>query len=202
MTLLSPNSSNLQPWEFHWVRSAEKKAALVEACLSQPAAATAAELVVCVARTKTWKGIAAEMVKMLEAQGEKAPKSAIDYYKKLVPLAYGQGPLGVVGAVKKVIMFFAGFFRPVPREPASCSDMRVWAVKTVALGCQTLMLALRAAGFDSCPMEGADFKRIRKILGLPWDAYVVMVISAGKRVPGAVYGPRVRFPKERFLFEA
>ena len=35
LTLLAPNSSNLQPWEFFWVRSAEKKAELVKLCLSQ-----------------------------------------------------------------------------------------------------------------------------------------------------------------------
>ena len=42
LALLAPNSSNLQPWEFHWVRTPKMRAALVEACLSQPAAKTAA----------------------------------------------------------------------------------------------------------------------------------------------------------------
>ena len=44
LALLAPNSSNLQPWEFHWVRTPEKKAELVRLCLGQPAAATAPEL--------------------------------------------------------------------------------------------------------------------------------------------------------------
>ena len=39
--LKAPNSSNLQTWEIHHVVNPEKKKALVEACLSQPAAATA-----------------------------------------------------------------------------------------------------------------------------------------------------------------
>ena len=54
LTLLAPNSSNLQPWEFHWVRDAAKKAELARLCLQQPAATTAQELVVCVARLDTW----------------------------------------------------------------------------------------------------------------------------------------------------
>src|SRR6185312_13814880 len=28
LAMLAPNSSNLQPWEFHWVRTPEKKAEL------------------------------------------------------------------------------------------------------------------------------------------------------------------------------
>ena len=61
------------------------------------------------------------------------------------------------------------------------------------------MLSLRAYGYDSCPMEGYDSKRIKKILNLPKDAVVVMVISAGKRAVGGVYGPRIRFDENRFL---
>ncbi len=41
--LLAPNSSNLQCWEFYWVKDPTKKAQLVEALLSQPAARTAQE---------------------------------------------------------------------------------------------------------------------------------------------------------------
>ena len=55
LALLAPNSSNLQPWEFYWVRSPEKKQNLVSYCLGQPAAATAQELVVAVARPDYWK---------------------------------------------------------------------------------------------------------------------------------------------------
>jgi nitroreductase len=36
-SLLAPNSSNLQPWEFYWVRSQKKKKQVVEACFSQNA---------------------------------------------------------------------------------------------------------------------------------------------------------------------
>ena len=34
---LAPNSSNMQLWEFHWTKSPEAKAKMVEACLSQMA---------------------------------------------------------------------------------------------------------------------------------------------------------------------
>jgi nitroreductase len=79
--------------------------------------------------------------------------------------------------------------------------MRVWAHKTTALACENYMLAMRAHGYDTCPMEGFDEVKIRRVLQLPSDAEVTMVISAGKRAKDGVYGPRVRFERELFIKE-
>ena len=53
--LLAPNSSNLQPWEFYWVKDIKNKKNLIKACFSQNAAKTAQELIVAVSRIDTWK---------------------------------------------------------------------------------------------------------------------------------------------------
>lgn len=201
MAMLAPSSSNLQPWEFYWVRSPEKRARLVEACLSQPAAKTAAELVVCVARRGTWRKMRGLMLESFAQADFSVPAAARQYYEKIVPFAYTQGPLGLIGLVKRVVLNVLGIFRPTPREPTSYHQMDIWAVKSTALACENLMLALRAAGFDSCPMEGMDSARVGKLLNLPCDAKIVMVVSAGKRKPEGVYGPRVRFSDGLFLHE-
>ena len=198
--LLAPNSSNLQAWEFHWVRSPEKKAALVEACLGQPAASTAAELVVFVARTGTWKDMRKRMLALF-AKDNKAPASVVAYYDKLIPLVMEQGPLGVVGLAKKAVLFTRGLKRATPREPTSQGDVKLWAVKSCALACENYMLAMRALGFDTCPMEGFDSTRVKALLGLPSDAAITMVFSAGKRAEGGVYGPRIRFDRALFVKE-
>lgn len=199
--LLAPNSSNLQPWEFFWVRSDEKKTKLVEICLSQPAAKTAAELVVVAARTRTWRRNAKEMVALFNKAAVQPPKSAYQYYEKLIPLVYEMGPFGLFGLGKKMILSVLGLFRVVPREPTSKADVRVWAVKSTALACENFMLAMRASGFDTCAMEGYDSARLKKLLNLPCDAEVVMVISCGKRANNGVYGPQIRFDSARFIKE-
>lgn len=196
--LLAPNSSNLQPWEFYWVKNPEKKAQLVEALLSQPAARTAQELIVAVARRKSWKTVSKQMLTRLNETPD-VPKAAKDYYGKIVPLAYTVGPFGLIGWLKKIFLTIAGFTRPIPREPASISDMRVWAVKSTALACENIMLGFSAFGYDTCPMEGFDSSRVKKILGLECGDEVVMVISAGKRDNKGVYGPRIRMPREQFI---
>jgi nitroreductase len=201
LALLAPNSSNLQPWEFYWVRDRARKKRLVELCLSQPAAATAQELVVCIARRDTWKRNRRWMLDKLEAYGDQVPESALQYYQSLVPWIYGQGPLSVLAPLKKLVANLIGLKKPFPRGPAGKSDMRVWAHKSTALACENLMLALRAFGFDSCPMEGIDEVRIRKLLRLPRVAEICMVIAAGKRADGGIYGKQLRFDKSQFVFE-
>ncbi len=201
LTLLAPNSSNLQPWEFYWVRDAQKKQELARLCLGQPAATTAQELVVCVARLDTWERNRRMMLELLEAPESRAPEAALTYYRKLVPLAYHQGPWYLLGPVKKFLFWCLAWKKPMPRGPAGKSDMRVWAHKSTALACENLMLAFRAYGYDSCPMEGIDEARIRKLLQLPRSAEISMVISAGKRADNGIYGPQIRFDPALFVFE-
>ena len=197
LALLAPNSSNLQAFEFYWVRSPEKRAALVKACFSQNAAATAAELVVCVGRIDKIFPHARQMLSLL---GD-APAAVRDYYKKIVPLAYASGPLSVLAPFKWLLFNVGGLFRPMPREPLGKPGLKLWAAKSAALACENFMLAATANGFDTCPMEGLDSRRVKKLLGLPRSSVVVMAISVGKRAPEGVYGPQIRFPKEQFLFE-
>src|SRR5688572_16195520 len=202
LALLAPNSSNLQQWEFHWVRTVGKKESLAKACLSQAAAVTAAELIVCVARTRAWQRTRADMISQMKAHEEKGgriPKAAKVYYDKLVPIMYRQGPFGILGLIRKVLFFFVGLTRPIMREPTSEGDMKIWATKSVALACENLMLAFTAHGFDTCPMEGHDSARIRRLLGLPGDALIPMVLAVGKRRPEGVTLPRIRGERSWFV---
>jgi nitroreductase len=49
---------------------------------------------------------------------------------------------------------------------------------------------------DTCPMEGFDSKRVKKILGLPKSAEISMIIGCGYRDNNGIYGPRFRVPFE------
>ena len=197
LAILSANSSNLQPWEFYWVKDLNKKNKLIDYCLGQPAAKTAQELIVCVARPDTWKKNTKSMLDSLKEK--KLPTAALTYYNKIVPLAYNQGTFGIRGLLKRIAIFIIGLKKVIPREPKSYNDMKIWAHKSTALACQTLMLSLRAFGYDSCPMEGIDSYRIKKLLKLPKTAQISMVISAGCRADNGVYGKRFRLKKDNFI---
>jgi len=84
--LLAPNSSNMQTWEFYWVKSPDKKQKLIEACLNQNAARTAKQLVVVVANVSNWKKTQKEMVRLITKDGIKnAHPLVMQYYTKLIP---------------------------------------------------------------------------------------------------------------------
>lgn len=198
--LLAPNSSNLQPWEFHIVSSEEKRKELAKYCFSQNGAKTAAHLIVCVAKTNTWKRHCEEMIISFKSSGKEVPKVIEQYYKKIAPTAYGlMGPFGILSPLKWLLLNSIGLFQVMARGPVWPSDLKAWAIKTTALACENIMLSLRSMGHDSLPMEGFDEKRVKKMLRLDRHSHVVMVIAAGKRSEKGIYGPQMRFPREWFV---
>ena len=63
------------------------------------------------------------------------------------------------------------------------------------------MLSLVAEGFDSCPMEGFDEKRVKKILNLNWSSRVVMIFGIGKADDNGIYNERYRVNEELIIKE-
>mgnify|MGYP000417362218 CR=1 FL=1 len=196
--LLAPNSSNMQTWEFYWVQTPQKKQKLVEACLSQNAARSAKHLLVFVANPGNWRRSQKEMVRQISQNGvENAPKLMLTYYEKLIPMTYG---MSFLAPLKWLIYNTTGLCRPMSRRPWSARDVQEVAIKSSALAAENFMLAISAQGYDTCPMEGFDEVRVKKILGLKsCSARVVMVVSVGKRDPNKVWGEQVRFDKTWFI---
>ena len=196
--VLAANSSNLQPWEFYWVKSRNKKDDLIKACFSQNAAKTAQELIVAVSRIDTWKRNRNLILKHHKEKGELLP-IVEKYYNKVVPLAYAHDRIGILGVLRKIISFFISFiglFKPVARGPIFRHDVFEIVTKTTALACQNFMMALVAQGYDSCPMEGFDHTRVKKILKLNNKSHVVMVLGVGKADPKGIYGERFRIDED------
>ncbi|MBK7889554.1 MAG: nitroreductase family protein [Bdellovibrionales bacterium] len=152
MAVLAPNSSNTQTWDFYWVRTPEKKAALVKACFSQSAARTAADLVVVVASPTQWRRSQPYLIDWVRSV--RAPKSVILYYEKLIPAMYRWGFLNSIGYVKLIGLTVAGLFRPVPRGPHTRRDIQEVSIKSAALAAENFVLAITAQGYATCMMEG------------------------------------------------
>ncbi|PAV24957.1 nitroreductase [Tamilnaduibacter salinus] len=197
LAMLAPNSSNLQPWEFRVVRTPALRDRVAHACLGQNAAKTAPVLIGIVARTGTWRDHSRRAVD--EWPGESVPPIVEKYYRKIAPLHYSQGPLGAFGLAKKMLGAVTGLRKPVPRGPYSPCAMRVWAAKSTALAAENLMLALRAHGFDSCPMEGFDAWRINRLLDVPDDGDVIMMLAAGRCGEKGIYSQQYRFNRNEFV---
>ena len=59
------------------------------------------------------------------------------------------------------------------------------AMRSCGLAGQTLMLAAKAMGYDSCPMAGFDFDAVGKIVNLPGDHVICFMIAIGKGIKDA-----------------
>lgn len=197
---LAPTSSNMQLWEFHHITSKDILKKLSIACLNQNAATTAKQMVVIVVRKDLWKQRAKANLNNLDiVYGKKAKsdyssreKFAKNYYSKLMPIIYSDF-LGIFGYLKYIFSWFTGLFKPTYRQLRN-SDMRIVAHKSAGLAAQTFMLSMAAEKYDTCPMEGTDTLRIKKILNLPLSSEINMVISCGIRKPEGIYGERFRVP--------
>ena len=205
---LAPNSSNLQLWEFYHVTNKETLKKLATACFNQSAAKTAQQMVVVVTRKDLWKKRAKANINFINrSYGEtnlterdsKRKKMVMTYYGKIIPSIYSDF-FGLLGYIKYFIFQIIGLFKPIYRQ-ARNSDMRIVAHKSAGLAAQNFMISMAAINYDTCPMEGSDTLRIKKLLKLPRKAEINMVIGCGIREEGGIYGERFRVPFEAVYFE-
>lgn len=205
---MAPTSSNLQLWEFYHITSRDTLKEVAAACFNQSAAKTSQQLVVVVTRKDLWRKRANANIEFLSrvydknnlTEGElKRKKMATNYYNKLIPTIYTDF-FGILGYIKYVVFQIVGLFKPIYRQ-TRLSDMRIVAHKSAGLAAQNFMMSMAAIGYDTCPMEGSDTLRVKRILKLPRGAEINMVIGCGIRDDKGIYGPRFRIPFEDVYFE-
>lgn len=204
LATLAPNSSNMQLWEFYHITDPKVIEKFVEPCLGQSAVKTASELVVFVTRRDLHKQRAKAIIKFeegnirrhspAEAQ-ERRIKDRYLYYGKVMPLLYSSF-FRLLGLFRKLVVNIIGLFRPIVYQ-VSESEIRGVLNKTCALAAQTFMIAMANEEYDTCPLEGFDSRRVKKILNLPYAADVNMIVSCGIRKGNdGIWGERFRVPFE------
>lgn len=190
--LKAPSSSNLQHWEFVIIKNPAAREQANRVCLDQKLLESAPLLVAVIAHTNTWKRNCRFILETLEARGI-LRKSQTQYWGTLIPLAYRQDPFGLLGLLKHGISRIISLFRPTPSLQSKAA-VKVTAHKSTALAAATFMLALRAEGYDACPIEGFDPWRARKLLRLDRGAEVCMFLAVGKRADQAIWWDRILVP--------
>ncbi len=202
LATLAPNSSNMQLWEFYHITNPEVMKKISYACLDQRSTRTAKQIVVFVTRRdlhrKREKAIL-EFEKGNIARNYPADeqewrwKNRQIYYNRLMPLIYSRF-FWILGVLRRLLAQAISLFRPMVTT-ISESDMRTVVHKSCGLAAQTFMLAMAEAGYDTCPLEGFDNRRVKKTLKLPIGAEINMVIPCGIRKEGvSIRRERFRLP--------
>lgn len=98
--------------------------------------------------------------------------------------AYGKDPAKYWGnAPKEVGEYLSGMM--IPFYEGKEQLQRDEAMRSVGLAGQTIMLAAKAMGYDSCPMIGFDPQAVAKVINLPEDHTIGFIIVVGKATQGA-----------------
>ncbi|MHB9054753.1 MAG: nitroreductase family protein [Paludibacteraceae bacterium] len=205
LATLAPNSSNMQLWEFYHVVDPVTLKKLSYACLDQKATRTAKQAVVFITRRDLHRERSKEILAFEKEnianyspaeRQEKRWKDRNLYYNKLMPFIYSRF-FRLLGLFRKILATSISLFKPMTTG-VSESDMRVVVHKTCGLAAQTFMIAMANEGYDTCPLEGFDSRRVKKILNLPGSAEVNMVIPCGIRKGNlGIWGERFRVPFEK-----
>jgi len=201
LATLAPNSSNMQLWEFYHITNPEMLKKLGVACLNQEAATTAQQMVVFVTRQDLYRKRAKKIMELetlnvLNNSPKEKHKKRVGmwklYYGKVMPFLYGRF-FGLFGLFRVIVVNIVGLFRTITYQ-VSENDVRVVVHKTCALAAQTFMLAMANEGYDTCPMEGFDGRKVKRLLKLPLGAEINMIVSCGIRDEKGVWGDRMRIP--------
>ena len=204
LATLAPTSSNMQLWQFIHLADSKWREELTKACLGQTAASSATQWVVFVTRQDLFRSRAKfllnfekENIKRNSPKARQLKRIADReiYYGKIMPFLYARF-FRLLGIIRKLIVAILGVFRPVVRE-VSETQMRTVVHKSCALAAQTFMLAMAEKGYDTCPMEGFDSNRVKKLLKLPRGTDINMIVSCGIRDGNkGIWGDRCRLPFE------
>lgn len=207
LAILSPNSSNLQTWEFYRVKSADKLEELSEACLNQGAARTASEMVVFVSRQDHWKQRAnwnAQQIKNKIGDRQeltKREKRGIHYYETMMKLFYDNSFWPLNSIFRRLVLLWRVLSGKPMMRFTRRNDSKVVSNKSLAIAAQTFMLAMKDQDYDTCPMEGFDSVWVRTILNLPKSSDVSIIVACGKGLPEGITNERLRLPYEEVVFE-
>jgi len=172
----SPSGYNLQPTHFVLVTDPAVKSALVPACLKQRQVADAPAVVVITGDRRVSENNFADMLAMEKSLGS-IDQAYERLLRKIIPLVFGQGPLGLGWLLKATAAPILGLITPTPSIPAV--HKRYWLTKQTMLCAMTLMLAASSAGLATLPMEGFDERRVRRALRIPRSQIIPVVIAIG-----------------------
>lgn len=72
------------------------------------------------------------------------------------------------------------------------------AMRSCGIVAQTIMLAAKSLGYDSCPMDGFDFEKVAQLIRLPDDHVIAMFVAIGKGIKDPWPRPG-QLPKEEVV---
>jgi putative NAD(P)H nitroreductase len=159
---LSPSSYNLQPWEVVVVLNSERKEALKKCAFNQEKTVEASAVLIVVANPNAVEENVDRVLKRWVELG---------FMKAEDAEANRKAPFSLYG------------------EKGS-ETRRMFAVKNAAFFAMSIMIAARALGFETHPMDGFVEDMVKKEFNIPEDRIIPLLVALGNFKPGVKILPR------------
>lgn len=78
----------------------------------------------------------------------------------------------------------------------TADELKAWSAKQAYIALGFALAACAEMSIDSCPMEGFDKDAFKKILNLPENLDVAVILPIGYRADSETPNPKVRFSKD------
>ncbi|MCB0323660.1 MAG: nitroreductase family protein [Bdellovibrionales bacterium] len=189
----APSGFNLQPWHYVLVRDPELRGLVHHVALQQSQILEAPITVVFVADPDTWKTTYPAILD----QSVRSGAMTSDYARfclREVSTFFGLGPLGVGGFVKRLSLPLRRIKHPSAPALTSRAEALHYVRAHTMLSAATFMVAAAGAGLATCPIEGFDEERLKKLLVVPRSMTIPVIIPVGYAVEGDQAPDSVRTP--------
>lgn len=179
----APSGYNLQPWHFILIRDQEVKSLLSHVALDQKQILEAYTTIVFVSDPDAWRTTYPRTLKNSVAAGSMSQKYA-DFSRRNVSMLFRTGPIGLFGLMKKITTPLRRFKQPTPQLITSKSDADAYVRSHTMLAAATFMIAASGAGLSTCPIEGFDEYRLKRLLAIPKHLSVPIIVAVGYAIDG------------------
>lgn len=194
----APSGFNLQPWQFIIIRDAALRKLVCHVAMDQRQVIEAPVTVVFVADPDGWKKYYPKVLDASRRIGSMT-EERIERYRRSVDLFFSTGPFGLFGCVKNLIVTMRRFRKPTPHVSTSRHDAGQYVCLQTMLAASTFMIAAKAVGLDTSPMEGFDEYRLKKLLSIPSSMRVPLIVALGYGIEVDEGVQSVRLPIEEKL---
>ena len=195
----APSPYNLQPWSFILVRDSDVKAIIRGIALNQAHVEEAPVVIVVLADLNFWKSGYPELLDVALADGSISPDKATRY-RKNIQLLFDLGPFNCFGISKAIATHFRRYFKPTPHIPCSMGEVRAYVTAQTMLAVSTLLIAAKSLELDTCLVESFDESRLKKLLGVPANLIVPVIIPIGYALDEDKNTRSIRAPLNQRLY--
>lgn len=159
---LAPSSFNLQPWRLVIVRTSERKKILRRCAFDQAKVEEASAVIIMIADPDGVEENRSKVLDSWEKLGYMKPEMR-DVYSGMMDNLYG---------------------------PVDSIKRKIFAVKNASFFAMSFMIAARAFGYETHPMDGFDEDAVKKEFGIPQNKIIPLLIAIGKLRKGVSLLPR------------